>query len=118
LSSAVPPTKSGHSASRPFSTWQSAAMLKKNVAIYQLIAYRLGMKLYQGQLWKQGKEYIRIVRLERLEVEYKSLPSPGSREGIKHVTSKKDFCRLLKQAHLLGPPKTADPPSAPLSETR
>jgi hypothetical protein len=72
------------------------------------------MKLYQGQLWKQGKEYIRIVRLERLEVEYKSLSSPGSREGIKHVTSKKDFCRLLKQAHLLGPPKTADPPSAPL----
>lgn len=59
------------------------------------------MKLCQGQIWKQGKEYIRIVRLERLEVEYKSLASPTSKEGMKHVTSKKDFCRLLKQARLL-----------------
>jgi len=59
------------------------------------------MKLCQGQVWKQGKEYIRIVRLERLEVEYKSLPSPTSKEGAKHTTSKKDFCRLLKQARLL-----------------
>jgi len=61
------------------------------------------MKLYQGQLWKHGKEFIRIVRLERLEVEYKSLASLASKEGTKHVTSKKDFCRLLKQARLLTP---------------
>ncbi|HXR05560.1 MAG TPA: hypothetical protein VN836_12720 [Verrucomicrobiae bacterium] len=59
------------------------------------------MKLQQGQIWKQGKEYIRIVRLERLEVEYKSLTSLASKEGTRHVTSKKDFCRLLKGAHLL-----------------
>jgi len=59
------------------------------------------MKLCQGQVWKQGKEYIRIVRLERLEVEYKSLPNLGNKEGTKHVTSKNDFCRLLKGAHLL-----------------
>jgi hypothetical protein len=59
------------------------------------------MKLYQGQLWKHGKEFIRIVRLARLEVEYKSLASLASKEGTKHVTSKKDFCRLLKQARLL-----------------
>jgi hypothetical protein len=65
--------------------------------------YCLRMKLCQGQVWKQGKEYIRIVRLERLEVEYKSLPSPTSKEGTKSVTSKKDFCRLLKQARLLAP---------------
>ena len=63
------------------------------------------MKLYQGQLWKQGEEFIRIVRLERLEVEYKSMAGPASREGTMHVTSKKDFCRLLKQARLLGPGK-------------
>jgi len=63
------------------------------------------MKLSQGQVWKQGKEYIRIVRLERLEVEYKSLASLASKAGTKHVTSKKDFCRLLKQARLLGPAK-------------
>jgi len=59
------------------------------------------MKLCQGQVWKQGKEYIRIVRLERLEVEYKSMTNLGAKEGTRHVTSKKDFCRLLKQARLL-----------------
>ena len=59
------------------------------------------MKLQQGQVWKQGKEYIRIVRLERLEVEYKSMTSLHTKEGRKMVTSKKDFCRLLKQARLL-----------------
>jgi hypothetical protein len=72
------------------------------------------MKLCQGQIWKQGKEYIRIVRLERLAVEYKSLPSPSSKEGTMHETSKKDFCRLLKQARLLAPAKRASPlPSWP-----
>ena len=61
------------------------------------------MKLCQGQVWKHGKEFIRIVRLERLEVEYKTLPSLASKAGTKHLTSKKDFCRLLKQARLLAP---------------
>jgi len=51
------------------------------------------MKLCQGQVWKQGKEYIRIVRLERLEVEYKSLLSLANKKGTLHATSKKDFCR-------------------------
>ena len=64
------------------------------------------MKLRQGQLWKQGKDYIRIVRLERLEVEYKCLPNPASKEGTRHITSKKDFCRLLKQARELSPVAT------------
>jgi hypothetical protein len=67
------------------------------------------MKLRQGQLWKQGKHYIRIVRLERLEVEYKTLPNPASTEGAKQVTSKKDFCRLLKHARLLAPACSATP---------
>ena len=70
------------------------------------------MKLCQGQVWKQGKEYIRIVRLERLEVEYKSLASLASNEGTKHVTSKKDFCRLLKQARLLQRAKASNPLTA------
>lgn len=68
------------------------------------------MKLCQGQVWKQGQEYIRIVRLERLEVEYKSMVSLAGKEGTHHVTSKKDFCRLLKQARLLAAPDTANPP--------
>ncbi len=63
------------------------------------------MKLCQGQVWKSGKEYIRIVKLERLAVEYKSMPNLGNKEGTLHQTSKKDFCRLLKSAHLLSPEK-------------
>ena len=64
------------------------------------------MKLCQGQIWKQGKEYIRIVRLERLEVEYKSMTRLNTKEGSRHQTSKKDFCRLLKKARLLTRAKT------------
>ena len=59
------------------------------------------MKLQQGQVWKRGGEYIRIVHLERLRVEYKSLTSLQSRDGTHHQTSKKEFCRLIKQAELL-----------------
>ena len=66
------------------------------------------MKLCQGQIWKQGAEYIRIVRLERLEVEYKSMTRLAGKEGTKIVTSKKDFCRLLKGAHQLQPAKKSD----------
>ena len=61
------------------------------------------MRLSQAQVWKKDGQYLRIVRLERLEVEYKSLPSLASNAGTKVVTSKKDFCRLLKGAHLLQP---------------
>ncbi len=69
------------------------------------------MKLCQGQVWKQGAEYIRIVRLERLEVEYKSMTSLSGREGTKIVTSKKDFCRLLKGAQQLQPAKAPKMPA-------
>lgn len=65
------------------------------------------MKLCQGQTWKQGQQFIRIVRLERLEVEYKSMTSLTTKEGPVQVTSKKDFCRLLKGAQLLSPEKKA-----------
>jgi hypothetical protein len=65
------------------------------------------MKLCQGQVWKQGREYIRIVKLERLVVEYKSMVSLNTREGSLVQTSKKDFCRLLKGAHLLALDKKA-----------
>ena len=75
------------------------------------------MKLSQGQLWKRDKEFIRIVRLERLEVEYKSLTDLSCKEGTKHVTSKKDFCRLLKQARLLAPGKTVELIENQVSET-
>ena len=73
----------------------------------------VAMKLCQGQVWKQGQQYIRIVRLERLEVEYKSMTSLTTKEGALQVTSKKDFCRLLKTAKLLPPPKAVVTPKIP-----
>jgi len=67
------------------------------------------MKLAQAQVWKKGGQFIRIVRLERLEVEYKSLDRLASKACAKTVTSKKDFCRLLKGAHLLSACKKSPP---------
>ena len=61
------------------------------------------MKLQQGQVWKQGDQYLRIVYLGRLEVEYKAVQDLATREGIRHHVSKKEFCRLLKNANLLTP---------------
>ena len=64
------------------------------------------MKLCQGQIWKQGGEYLRIVRLTRTEVEYKSMTSLDTKDG-KHIrATKKAFCRLLKDATLMQVAKT------------
>jgi hypothetical protein len=61
----------------------------------------VALKLQQGQVWKRGNEYIRIVHLERLEVAYKVLKDLHSGKGEHRHTSKKDFCRLLKDCRLL-----------------
>ncbi len=58
------------------------------------------MKLQQNQVWKQGDLYYVIVRLERLEVEYKVFSDPLFRQGTHHHVSKKEFCRLIKNAEL------------------
>lgn len=67
------------------------------------------MKLQQGQVWQQGDQFLRIVHLERLEVEYKAVPRLHTREGIHHHVSKKDFCRLIKGAVLVAPDKDKAP---------
>ena len=59
------------------------------------------LKLQQGQVWKHGDEFIRIVELERLSVKYKTLKDLTKSEGTHQETSKKDFCRLLKECTLL-----------------
>ncbi|HEV2452653.1 MAG TPA: hypothetical protein VGY98_00225 [Verrucomicrobiae bacterium] len=69
------------------------------------------MKLQQGQVWKCGVEYVRIVHLERLEVRYKSASNLKFEGGKHQHTSKKDFCRLLKGATLVAP--AAENPSSP-----
>ena len=58
------------------------------------------MKLQQGQTWKCGEEFVRIVHLERLEVGYKSFKSLKSSAGKHQRASKKNFCRKLKGATL------------------
>ena len=59
------------------------------------------MKLAQNQVWKRGDEYLRIVRLERLEVQFKAITNLLSGEGTHHHVSKKEFSRLIKGATLL-----------------
>ena len=59
------------------------------------------LKLAQGQLWKTGDEYLRIVDLQRLEVKFKRVKDLETGEGTHHHVSKKEFCRLLKGAALV-----------------
>lgn len=59
------------------------------------------MKLLQGQIWKQDDHYIRTVRVERLAVEYKVFKNLDTKVGVRHLVTKKAFCRLLKNAVLL-----------------
>lgn len=59
------------------------------------------IKLRQAQVWKLGENFLRIVRLERLEVEYKLTTTLNAKKGTHHTVSKKEFCRLIKPAELL-----------------
>lgn len=61
------------------------------------------LKLQQDQIWKIDGGYLRIVRLERLEVAYKHFKDLASRDGVHKEVSKKEFCRLIKGATLLTP---------------
>ena len=61
------------------------------------------MHLEQGQIWKRGDEYLRIVTWERLAIEYKAMNDLESKEGTLHRVTKKEFCRLLKVAVLQVP---------------
>jgi hypothetical protein len=66
------------------------------------------MKLCQGQTWKRGEVYFRIARLERLSVEYKLIENLISKEGVHHKATKKEFCRLIKNAVLLTKDEVAE----------
>jgi hypothetical protein len=59
------------------------------------------MKLQQGQIWQVGEEFLCIVHLERLEVKYKAFRDLVTREGSHHHVTKKEFCRLIKNATLV-----------------
>ncbi len=61
------------------------------------------MKLKQAQVWKVGDGFVRIVRLERLAVDYKVMPTLTGGDGAHQRSTKKEFCRLLKGATLIEP---------------
>lgn len=87
-----------------------AGRMAKNVRLGPAVGpYLRAMTLRQGQVWKQGGQFIRITHLERLEVRYKSQAKLRAREGTHHHVSKKDFCRLLKGAVLLTPAEPEEP---------
>jgi hypothetical protein len=65
------------------------------------------MKLSQGQTWRLGESYIRIARLERLAVEYKTIADLVTKQGTRHRATKKEFCRLIKNATLLSAEEVA-----------
>jgi hypothetical protein len=67
------------------------------------------LKLQQGQVWKAGEEYLRIVELHRLEVKYKAMPEPATGEGTHYQVTKKQFCRLIKNATLLSSESVKNP---------
>lgn len=68
---------------------------------------RNGMKLQQGQLWQCSAGTLRIVKLERLAVEYKTVPAAEAEaeadSGARQRVTKKEFCRLIKGAVLTPP---------------
>lgn len=58
------------------------------------------LKLQQGQIWQLGDQFIRIVRLERLAVEYKLTTGTVIKASSNLKATKKEFCRLIKTAVL------------------
>lgn len=69
------------------------------------------MKLEQGQIWKQGEDYYRIVEWARLSIKYKLMKDPATKVGTMHDVTKKEFCRLIKGAQLLGTNDLAPTPT-------
>ncbi len=61
------------------------------------------MKLQQNQVWRLHDQYIRIVNLERLCVDYKTMSDLSIKSGTHRRITKKEFCRMLKGAVLLTP---------------
>ena len=63
------------------------------------------MRIYQDEIYRKGEKFIRIVRLDRYEVEFKTMNGDPKGEGPTAVATKKEFCRLLKGMRLMPPVK-------------
>jgi hypothetical protein len=64
-----------------------------------------GMRLFQDQIYQKGDRYIRIVRLDRYQVEFKAPIGDPKGEAEIQTLAKKEFCRLLKGMTLRVPVK-------------
>ena len=67
------------------------------------------MRIYQDEIYQKGAKYLRIVRLDRYEVEFKTMENSPKGEGAVAVLPKKEFCRLLKGMTLMEPVKKEVP---------
>ncbi|MGB0582984.1 MAG: hypothetical protein ACPGVU_25150 [Limisphaerales bacterium] len=76
----------------------------------------MALRLRQGQAWKGPDEFVRIERLERLQVKYKTMPDLSSGKGEHRTSTKKEFCRLIKGYTLLNAKRPDDAPTPPPSE--
>lgn len=65
------------------------------------------MRLFQDQVYQKGEKFIRIIRLDRYEVEFKTMTGEPKGEGSVAVLAKKEFCRSLKGMVLVVPIKKA-----------
>lgn len=63
------------------------------------------MRIFQDEIYQKGGKFIRIVRLDRYEVEFKTTTGDPKGEGSVTVLPKKEFCRLLKGTTLVPPVK-------------
>lgn len=63
------------------------------------------MRIFQDQIYQKGARHIRIVRLDRYEVEFKTTQGDPKGEGTQEILKKKEFCRLLKGMTLVIPVK-------------
>lgn len=54
------------------------------------------MRLFQDEIYQKGNRFIRIIRLDRYEVEFKQTEGDPKGEAEEQVLTKKEFCRLLK----------------------
>jgi hypothetical protein len=70
----------------------------------------MAIKLKQSQVWKLGDAYLRVVRVERLAVDYKKQRAANSSKGTHHHVTKKEFCRLIKDATLVDDEETSPTP--------
>ena len=76
---------------------------------YRSFRARSAMRLYQDEIYQKGAKYVRIIKLDRYEVEFKTMEGNPKGEGTVAVMPKKEFCRLLKGMTLVVPVKKEAP---------